>query len=357
MLRISLKVFFTCLLSSLILAVGFAVSSAGNKKRVFIIHSYENGHICGKPQHDGAIKALREAGWFMGKNLEVGVYYMDTKRKNNTPDLIMEQAKLAREAMDRFHPDVVLTLDDNAFRTISLPSAGKSGNFVFSGMNGQPETYNLSAEFMENRAMPGGNITGVYEKLYIREAINVLSTMHNIKTILFLGDLSPTGKAITRQVELELLPDSTLPPLPYVVKQKTMHSWEDFVETINHINDDSEIGAFYLGTLLLKDTNGKTYTAPDIINYAIAHAKKPAIGLNYAFIKLGLYGGATVDFFAMGQLAGKKVAKILNGAKPGDVPIEDAPRVALVFNLARAETLGMVIPPDILMAADEVFRK
>jgi putative ABC transport system substrate-binding protein len=50
-------------------------------------------------------------------------------------------------------------------------------------------------------------------------------------------------------------------------------------------------------------------------------------------------------------------SNILKGADTGKMPIQDAQRVALVFNLIRAKTLGLDIPPDILLAADEVFRK
>jgi len=41
---------------------------------------------------------------------------------------------------------------------------------------------------------------------------------------------------------------------------------------------------------------------------------------------------------------------------PGDIPIEEAERYALVFNLRRARELGMEIPIDILMAADVVYK-
>ena len=56
----------------------------------------------------------------------------------------------------------------------------------------------------------------------------------------------------------------------------------------------------------------------------------------------------------MGCQAGEMVARILRGEDPGDMPIEEARRYALVFNLRRAEQLGIKIPSDILMAADEV---
>lgn len=329
---------------------------AGISKKVLIVHSYEKAHICGQPQHDGAIKALNEAKWIVGKNLNLSVYHMDTKRKNNTPDLIKAQAKKVLSLVNKLKPDVILTLDDNAFRTVALPLAGSNIKIVFCGMNGQPETYNKKKYFMATRKRPGSNITGVYEKLHIREAIQVLSNLLKLKNVLILDDLSPTGKAISIQVKLEL-DSSNEKPLPCKIKKKTIKSWEQYKGVIRTINTSSGIDAFYLGTLLLKDRSGKTYTAKEIINYAIKYAKKPAIGLNYAFIKMGLYGGASVDFFEMGYQAGKKVAAILNGTSPGDLPIHDAQRVALVFNLKRAKTLGLKIPDDILLSADEVFRK
>lgn len=340
-----------------ILMALFDILFAEPVKRIFIVHSYEKNHICGQPQHDGAVNALEEDGWIVGKNIELCVYYMDTKRKNNTSELISRQARLALKEIESCRPDIVLTLDDNAFRTVALPLSGKPVNIVFSGMNRQPEDYNRSSRFMENRTRPGGNITGVYEKLHTREAIQVLSKMHEIKKTLILDDLSPTGKAIAKQVELELKPDPDKEPLPCVVERKTLRSWEDFQQTIEVINSSPEIGAFYLGALLLKDASDRTYTAKEIIDYTIKKAQKPAIGLNYSFIKLGLYGGVSVDFFAMGKQAGHQIAKVLNGADPGILPIEDAQKVALVFNLARSEVLGIDIPTDILMAADEVFRK
>ncbi|WP_163338541.1 ABC transporter substrate-binding protein [Desulfopila sp. IMCC35008] len=358
-----MKNIFTVLLTVTFTTCAFLVvlcqesSWASPPKRLFIIHSYENGHICGQPQHAGAIKALEEAGFAVGRNIVIGTYYMDTKKNNNTPPLIQEQAVNAKNALIKFKPDAVLTLDDNAFRTVALQAAGDTTAYVFSGLNGQPEMYNEKIKFMESRAKPSGNITGVYEKLYIREAIQVLSTMHRLDKVLILDDQSPTGKAIAKQVELELFIHEGASPTPSELEQRTINSWEEFTQVINEINNDDQIGAFYLGTLLLHDAAGKVYTASEIIDYTLENAKKPAIGLNYAFIKLGLYGGATVDFFAMGHLAGQKIAEILKGGDPGIIPIEDAPKVALVFNLKRANDLSMDIPPDILMAADEVFSK
>jgi hypothetical protein len=53
---------------------------------------------------------------------------------------------------------------------------------------------------------------------------------------------------------------------------------------------------------------------------------------------------------------GEKAAKILAGTKPGDLPIEDAPEYAIVFNLKRAHDLGIEIPVSLLTAADAVYK-
>ena len=334
----------------------FFLSSAPaeTNKRVFIIHSYEKNHPCGQPQHEGAVSAMAMNGWEKGKNLDIETFYMETKVKHNTPELIQSQAKKILAKIKETRPDLLITLDDNAFRTIGLELARTDLPVVFSGINVQPETYNKTRPFMNNRETPGYNITGVYEKLHIREAVTVLSNMLDLDTLLVLTDLSPTGRAISDQIELETSPSSWNSP-PCTIQSRTLKSWEEFKKAIEIMNQDAKIDAFYLGTTLLKDRCGNAYSAGDIVDYTIKHAIKPSLAINYAFTRMGLFGGASIDFFAMGIQAGKKAGEVLNGSPPGAIPIEDAHRISLVFNLSRAEALGIKIPRDILLSADEVY--
>jgi len=320
--------------------------------RVFILHSYEANHVCGQPQHDGVVTVLKREGFKEKENLVFQVYFMDTKRKNNTPELIEEQASLAVEKIRFFRPHVLVTLDDNAFRTVALRLVDSPTPIVFSGMNSQPEDYNKIRPFMDSRFLPGHNITGVYEKLHIADAIKVHSRLFpGLKKIRIFVDQSPTGKAIAKQIEVELARES----IPCSWDMKIIENWEKYQGEIHAVNRDPEVGAVYPAALLLKDRKGTTYTAPEIFAWTVRTSRKPEIALNYAFTRLGLFGGAAVDFYAMGLQAGRMVTECLRGENPGGMAIEEADKYALVFNLKRAGQLGITIPPDILMAADEVI--
>ena len=276
---------------------------------------------------------------------------MDTKRKNNTPELIEEQARLALEKIHSFRPHVLVTLDDNAFRTVALKLVDSSTPIIFSGMNGQPEDYNKIKPFVSSRFRPGHNITGVYEKLHIADAIKVHSRLFpGLEKIIILVDLSPTGRAIFKQIKIEMGKEQ----VPCSWEIKVVRSWEDYQKEIHSVNNDSKVGALYPAALLLKDCKGTTYTAPEIFAWTSHNSKKPEIAINFAFTRMGLFGGAAVDFYAMGLQAGRMVIECLQGKNPGSIGIEEADKYALAFNLKRAEQLGIKIPPDILMAADEV---
>ena len=288
-------------------------TALAESKRILIVASYEKNHICGWPQEQGVIKGLAKEGWFEGLNLEVKRFYMDTKRTNTTLKAMKKAASKVLKAMDAYRPQLLVTLDDNAFREVGLKMANHPDiNVVFSGMNGQPEKYNKVTPYMKNREHPGGNITGVYEKLYVARSIRVMeSAVRGLKGGVIVGitDYSPTGNAI------------------------------------------------YPVALTLKVSEDLTYTAPEIFKWTVENSKKPEMALNYFFAKIGLFGGAAVDFQKMGFMAGKKAGKILNGEKAGSLPVEDAPDYAIVFNIKRAAQLGIDIPDPLLTAADHVYNE
>ena len=64
------------------------------------------------------------------------------------------------------------------------------------------------------------------------------------------------------------------------------------------------------------------------------------------------YGGSLTEWY---RIVGDYAARILNGEKPGDLPVQLATRIELTINLKTAKVLGLTVPTSILVRADEVI--
>jgi putative ABC transport system substrate-binding protein len=70
---------------------------------------------------------------------------------------------------------------------------------------------------------------------------------------------------------------------------------------------------------------------------------------------MGALASYGVSYYAFGQLSAKHVQRILAGANPGDLPIEQADRLHFAINLKTARTFGLTVPPSVLARADKVI--
>ena len=73
------------------------------------------------------------------------------------------------------------------------------------------------------------------------------------------------------------------------------------------------------------------------------------------FVEAGGLMAYAADLGEQGRHVADDVHQILNGTKPGDIPIYQSSRFALVINLKTAQRLGLTLPPALLGAADEVI--
>ncbi len=91
------------------------------------------------------------------------------------------------------------------------------------------------------------------------------------------------------------------------------------------------------------------------INSLALAARLPTMHSNREYVSAGglaYYGPNFPDLF---RRAGDYVDKILRGAKPSDIPVEQPTRFDLVINLTTAKALGLTVPPMLLAIADEVI--
>jgi ABC-type uncharacterized transport system substrate-binding protein len=91
-----------------------------------------------------------------------------------------------------------------------------------------------------------------------------------------------------------------------------------------------------------------------ILDFAVAH-RLPTVFEAITSIPLGVLLSYGPDLLENAQLAAGYVAKILKGAKPADLPVQQPTKFRLVINLKTAKAIGLTVPPSILDLADEVI--
>ena len=95
--------------------------------------------------------------------------------------------------------------------------------------------------------------------------------------------------------------------------------------------------------------------AIDVIVEQSLKEKLPLITSLLANVKRGCLATYAANYFALGQQGAGIVDKILKGAKPADIPVEQPMKFSLAINLKTAKTIGLKVPREILLRADEVI--
>ncbi len=280
---------------------------------------------------DAFEQGLRTQGYVPGKDILIDYRFPDGRA-----------AELPRVAEELVRQKVDLIVAGGAIATRAARNATNTIPIVMA-----TATDPVGNGFVASLAHPGGNITG---------------------TTVFTWDLFGKRVELLREVIPKLSRVAVLinrnSPAPPLAWQESAAAATligislDRVE-VNSANDFDE--AFE--TMLKKRVEALIViqttlfdTAPYRVVQLAAKHRIPAIyGLRIQVEAGGLmsYGPSVGDMY--GQAAGY-VAKILKGAKPGDLPIEQPTRVELLINLKTAKELGLEMPQSLLLRADQVLR-
>jgi putative ABC transport system substrate-binding protein len=106
---------------------------------------------------------------------------------------------------------------------------------------------------------------------------------------------------------------------------------------------------------LLLDTSQPTFLARDRICALAAQRRLPSAGTDRDFVSAGCLLSYGVDFGWVGRRRADYVDRILKGAQPADLPVEQPTKFELVINLKTAKELGLTLPWMLVARADEVI--
>ena len=277
---------------------------------------------------EGFLGGMRDLGYVEGRNLVVE-YRAAGGKSERLDDLVAE--------LIRLKVDVIVTggtpaaLAARRARTAIPVVIGAMGDPVESGV-------------VASLARPGGNITGLslqtsegfagkYLEL-LREAVPKVSR------VAILG--RPSARS------------------PVQAMEQAARSLDVRVQLIEVDQPGQLEGAFAamttqnVGALVVTPSPFNVTHRDRIVSLAAKHRLPAMYGLT-AFVDAGglmAYGASLRDLF---RRAATYVDKILKGAKPADLPVEQATKFDLVINLRTARALGLVIPPSLLGRADRVI--
>jgi putative ABC transport system substrate-binding protein len=277
------------------------------------------------------LRKLEELGYVDGRNVVI-----ERKSAQGNQKLLAELA----EELVRARVDVIVTAGTPA----GFAAKKATGTIpIVLGANSDPVGVGLVASL----ARPGGNATGN----------SLMAPDLSAKRLDMLHALAPTLSRFA------ILWDSSNPGMAMRVRETKLAADQSHVllHTVGPTNLDELDAAF--ADLLNARPDALLVTAEPftrqhlarILDFAADH-KIPAMFEDSTFVTAGgliSYGPDYEDVF---QKAAIFVDKILKGARPGDLPIEQPTKFELVINLKTAQALGLEIPPQLLALADRVIQ-
>jgi putative ABC transport system substrate-binding protein len=281
----------------------------------------------------GAFRAgLRELGYVEGGNLHLELRYAEG-REDRLADLATELVALKVDVIVTYATGVYAA--QRATKTIPIVMATHADAVAL-----------VSLGLVSSLAHPGGNVTG--STFFVPEIM--------AKRLEILKELAPS---ITRAGVLlirreDQVNQNIIEAMGATAKALSVHLQPIEVRGADEIESAfSRWAESKIGGLVMVE-HAQLNAKADAIAALAAKLKIPSVGPLELPEKAGLIGYG-VNFADMFRRTAIFVDKILKGAKPGDIPVEQASQFKSVLNLKTAKALGLDVPSSILLRADQVI--
>jgi len=282
------------------------------------------------PRGDAFRQGMRDLGWVEGQN-----WVSETRWADGKPERL---PALATELV-RLSVDLIVTVGTPAARaakqatqTIPIVMAA-SGDAVGVGL-------------VATLARPGGNVTGLSflgRELGAKHLELLKETVPAMSRVAVLWDTTIGGAALKQTIE------SSASALGLRLQPLEARSADDYRAAFSAMSRARAEGLVVLPM-------GTAFTHRALIAELTAKHRLPAVYGDASYVEVGglmSYGPNVLDLH---RRAATYVDKILRGAKPADLPVEQPTKFEFVLNLRTTKTLGLTIPQSVLVRADEVIQ-
>lgn len=284
---------------------------------------------------EGIQLALRELGYIRGQNIAIEYRYALGKQ-DKAPELAAELVRLNVDIIVAAGGNVAVRAAKNATKNIAIVMVGGGADPVMAGL-------------VASLAHPGGNVTGVTllsgelsgKRLeLLKEAIPKLSHV-----VVLYEPAAPSAV-----VELkEVLPAATR-ALGLAVQPREVRAGGDFEKVFASLTGKERPDGIYVLNGPLMTANLKRIVELEL------KSRLPSVYSNREAVDAGglmSYGADLADSY---KRVAYYVDRILKGAKPADLPVEQPKKFEFIVNLKAAKVIGLTIPPNVLARADRVIR-
>ena len=278
--------------------------------------------------------ALRELGYIEGQNIAIEYRYTKGER-DRAPELAAELVGLKVDIIVVTGGGAWIQAVKNATKTIPIVMVGPGIDPVKAGL-------------VESLARPGGNVTGLTNlarELGGKRLELLKEAVPKLTRVAVLYD--PANPASVIEVK-EVL------PAPVRALKLTLQPWEvrtvdGFDRVFVALNKDRPDGLYVLGGGLM------TANQKRIAGFALK-SRLPSVYNNKEAVDAGGLMSYGADLAYSYRRVAYFVDRILKGAKPADLPVEQPMKFEFVINLKTAKQIGVTIPPDLLARATKIIR-
>jgi len=283
---------------------------------------------------EGIRLALRELGYMEGQNIAIEYRYLEGRRER-APEVAADLVRLKVDIIVVAAGLGTIQATKNATKTIPIVMAGEGVDPVKAGLVG-------------SLARPGGNVTGL---TYLQGELGGkrLELLKDAVPKLSRAAVLYESASASAVLELkEILPVSAR-GLGLTLQPWEVRSADDFERVFAAMGKQRPDG-LYVSVGPLMQENGKR-----IASFALK-SRLPSTYVYRQDVDAGglMYYGA--DRAESYRRVAYYVDRILKGAKPADLPVEQPKKFEFIINLKTAKQIGLTIPPNVLARADKVIR-